>query len=141
MLKSAKRQIVKQVWRDWKNRGIKPAMTYLEVQHLAKHVNLRCKESDTDPQEIDLISLLDASLDYYENLNALDVQLKQLNACFDNVFVEIGTEKLREKYQVLISRYKKLRQKILKLKKTNQRLRKKLNPKKTKRRRKRKTAH
>lgn len=134
-------ELTRQTWQHWKSHNVKPALTWLELHKLAEHLTKTCTSLNADPQTIDFTSLLDATLDYYENLNALDMQLKQLNANFDNAFVEIGTEKLREKHQELMRRYRKLRQKILKMKRANQRLRKRLKPKKPKHRKKRKTAH
>jgi len=132
---------IKRIWEKWKSSGVKPALTYLELNHIAKHVNTTCEELDADPQEIDLQSLLDATLDYYENLNFVDMQLKQLNGHFSYDFEEIGTEKLREKYKVLMQRYRKQKVAILKLRKRNKRLKNRLNPKKPSRRKRRKTAH
>jgi cell division protein FtsB len=99
------------------------------------HTTQQCKLNGVDPQEIDLLSLIDSSLNYYENLNALNVQLQQLGAT-SSLNPEAGTEKLREKYQRLVARCGKQKKRIERLKRRNERLKAKLNKlKKPKRKR------
>jgi len=118
-------EVTRHIWRNWKTSREKPALTFLELKHLAQHVNQRCLNADVDPREIDLFSLLDSTLNYYENLNYLDMYLKQLGIGNGEI-EELGTEKLRQKHMALNARYKKLKQRIKNLKSQNKRLRAKL---------------
>lgn len=66
------------VWNFWKQLGATPHLTWIELNHLANHLINESKQCGIDHQEIDFRSLIDSSLTYYENLTALDEELKRL---------------------------------------------------------------
>ena len=130
-------EVTRQIWQHWRYNSVKPKLTWIELHKLILYTSQQCLRAEVDPQEIDLLSLIDASLNYYENLNALDVQLRQLG---DNAIMgtlDAGTEKLREKLLVLRTSYKHLKKRLDKTKRQNARLKAKLHkPKKKRKRRK-----
>ena len=131
-------ELTRQTWQHWKRHSIKPNLTWLELHKLAEHLIRKCREHGADYQTLDFKALLDSTLNYYENLDALDVQLHQLGAsnltdysgCFGT-----GTEKLRVKLLTLRASYMHMQKRVKKLKAQNGKLKLKLK-RKVKRKRK-----
>ena len=128
-------EVTRQIWQRWQHNSVKPNLTWIELYKLVLHTSQQCQLNGVDPQELDLLSLIDSSLNYYENLNALNVQLQQLGA-LSYLNIETGTQKLRENLALLRASYKHLKQRLEKSKQQNQRLKLKLKKKQRKRRRK-----
>lgn len=131
-------ELTRQTWQYWRNLNTKPRLTWLELHKLAEHLTKLCREQEHDFQQIDFRSLIDSQLDYYENLDALDVQMHMLGVKnLQDFSLGTGTEKLRVKFNLLQASYSHMKKRLAKQKRQNAKLKLRL---KRKRRRKRKVS-
>ena len=60
------------VWNEWKQRGITPRLSWIELNHLATYLVEQAKQKGFDYQAIDFQSIIDSGINYRENLKALE---------------------------------------------------------------------
>ena len=138
MLTTIETELTRQAWQQWKNHNTKPRLTWLELHKLAEHVTGKLREYGRDYSEIDFQALLDPQLNYYENLDEIDVSLHMRGYSLDGGFEGLGagTTRLKLNLHSLRVRNKKQHTRIMRQKKQIAKLKAKI--KKPRGRRKRK---
>lgn len=74
--KDASEELTNRLWTHWKNNGTNPrGKTWLEIKKLSDHFLKLCRDQERDYQEYDFLTLVDSSLNYYENFAEIENQL------------------------------------------------------------------